>query len=149
MVLQSIMPGTNHGINLVSLIVDNYDEAITFFVEKLGFTLSEDSPATSTMTGAQKRWVVVHPPQSSAGPGTGLLLAQADGEKQKAAVGKQWAGRVGLFLQVQDFASQYDRMSSEGVVFLEEPRDEKYGRVVVFQDLCGNKWDLIGPVQNP
>lgn len=132
------------GINLVSLLVHNYDEAITFFVDKLGFSLTEDSPATSSVTGAPKRWVVVHPP--GPGSGAGLLLARAVGEEQMAAVGKQWGGRVGLFLRVEDFDSQYERMKAGGVSFVgDAPRVEVYGKVVVFQDLVGNKWDLIGP----
>jgi len=134
-------------ISLVTLIVHDYDSAIEFFTQKLGFRLSEDSPAISTVTGAAKRWVVVHPPNTVASD-TGILLAQADGEVQKAAVGKQWAGRVGMFMQVDDFEVQYRNMKGAGVEFLEEPRDEVYGRVIVFQDICGNKWDLLGPSQS-
>lgn len=130
-------------MSLISLIVHDYDDAIIFFTEKLGFHLPEDSPATSTITGAPKRWVVIHPPNTP-GSGTGILLAQADSEEQKAIIGKQWAGRVGLFMHVEDFEVQYHRMKKAGVEFLEEPRDEKYGRVVVFRDICGNKWDLLG-----
>ena len=133
-------------LNLVSLIVNGYDEAIEFFVSKLGFSLTEDSPSTSTATGASKRWVVVHPPGNSTAS-TGLLLAEADGEEQKAIVGKQWAGRVGMFMQVNDFEEQYRRMKEVGVEFLEEPRNEPYGQVVVFRDIYGNKWDLLGPLK--
>jgi catechol 2,3-dioxygenase-like lactoylglutathione lyase family enzyme len=124
----------------IALIVDDYDRAIAFFVDALGFELVEDSPAL-TNDGRPKRWVVVRPP----GRSTGLLLAQADGERQRHAVGNQFAGRVGLFLRVDDFQSQYDRMRAAGVEFIGEPRDEAYGRVVVFLDVAGNKWDLLGP----
>jgi catechol 2,3-dioxygenase-like lactoylglutathione lyase family enzyme len=124
-----------------ALIVDDYDAAIAFFVDALGFELVEDSPALTTKEGRPKRWVVVRPP----GARTGLLLAQADGEHQARAVGAQFAGRVGLFLRVEDFDAAYDRMRNAGVRFLGEPRDEPYGRVVVFTDIAGNRWDLLGP----
>ena len=124
-----------------SLIIDDYDTAIAFFVEALGFELVEDSPALTTVGGRAKRWVVVRPP----GHSTGLLLAQADAERQTGAVGDQFAGRVGLFLRVEDFQAQYDRMRAAGVAFVGEPRDEPYGRVVVFVDVAGNRWDLLGP----
>ena len=124
-----------------SLIVDDYDAAIAFFVDALGFELVEDSPALTTAGGRPKRWVVVRPPGAS----TGLLLAHADGERQTQAVGDQFAGRVGLFLRVDDFQSHYDRMRAAGVEFVSEPRDEPYGRVVVFVDIAGNRWDLLGP----
>jgi catechol 2,3-dioxygenase-like lactoylglutathione lyase family enzyme len=124
-----------------SLIVDDYDEAIAFFVDVLGFALIEDSPAATTVGGRPKRWVVVRPPGAS----TGLLLARADGERQARAVGDQFMGRVGLFLRVDDFQAQYDRMRAAGVEFIGEPRDEPYGWVVVFVDIAGNRWDLLGP----
>jgi catechol 2,3-dioxygenase-like lactoylglutathione lyase family enzyme len=124
----------------VALIVDDYDAAIEFFVAALGFELIEDSPAL-TNDGRPKRWVVVRPP----GAQTGLLLAQADGTQQAAAVGDQFAGRVGLFLRVDDFEASFARMQSAGVEFVTEPRDESYGRVVVFVDVAGNRWDLLGP----
>jgi catechol 2,3-dioxygenase-like lactoylglutathione lyase family enzyme len=124
----------------IALIVDDYDRAIAFFVEALGFDLVEDSPAL-TNDGRPKRWVVVRPP----GGETGLLLAQADGESQAGAVGAQFAGRVGLFLRVDDFAAAHARMTAAGVEFVSEPRDEPYGRVAVFRDVAGNKWDLLGP----
>ena len=124
----------------VALIVDDYDEAIVFFVDVLGFELVEDSAAT-TNDGRPKRWVVVRPP----GARTGLLLARADGEAQSAAVGRQFAGRVGLFLRVDDFDAAYERMRAAGVEFAGEPREESYGRVVVFVDVAGNRWDLLGP----
>jgi catechol 2,3-dioxygenase-like lactoylglutathione lyase family enzyme len=124
----------------IALIVDDYDRAIVFFVDALGFELVEDSPAL-TNDGRPKRWVVVRPP----GAETGILLAQADGEPQAAAVGAQFAGRVGLFLRVDDFAAAHARMTAAGVEFVSEPRDEPYGRVAVFRDVAGNKWDLLGP----
>jgi catechol 2,3-dioxygenase-like lactoylglutathione lyase family enzyme len=124
----------------VALIVDDYDSAIAFFVEKLGFDLVEDSPAT-TNGGRSKRWVVVRP----AGGETGILLAQADGEAQGEAVGRRFAGRVGLFLRVDDFAKSYERMLAAGVEFVTGPRREPYGRVAVFLDVAGNRWDLLGP----
>jgi catechol 2,3-dioxygenase-like lactoylglutathione lyase family enzyme len=127
-----------------ALIVDDYDEAIRFFVGALGFDLVEDSPAL-TNDGRTKRWVVVRPP----GAETALLLAQADGERQARAVGDQFAGRVGLFLRVDDFQPSYDRMREAGVVFASEPRDEPYGRVAVFLDVAGNRWDLLGPRPSP
>lgn len=124
----------------VALIVDDYDEAIRFFVDALGFELLEDSPSL-TNDGRPKRWVVVRPPRAA----TGLLLAQADGSAQQSAVGHQFAGRVGLFLRVADFDAQYERMTSMGVEFVTEPRTEPYGSVAVFRDLAGNRWDLLGP----
>jgi catechol 2,3-dioxygenase-like lactoylglutathione lyase family enzyme len=125
-----------------ALIVDDYDRAIQFFVDALGFELVEDSPA-ETNDGRPKRWVRVRPP----GAATALLLAQADGERQAAAVGDQFAGRVGLFLRVDDFDAAYARMRSKGVEFDGEPRREAYGQVVVFVDVAGNRWDLLGPRQ--
>ncbi|MEV5572425.1 VOC family protein [Spirillospora sp. NPDC052269] len=125
-------------IDLVTLVVDEYDPAIEFFVGVLGFELAEDSPAL-TNDGRPKRWVVVRP----AGGGTGLLLARADGERQEAAVGDQAAGRVGFFLNVDDFDATHERMVAAGVRFVTEPRDEPYGRVAVFLDIAGNRWDLL------
>ena len=129
-------------IDKVAIIVDDYDQAIRFFTEALGFELVEDSPALTTQGGRPKRWVVVRPP----GTQTGILLARADGERQAAAVGNQVAGRVGFFLQVEDFDATYRRMTAAGVEFVSEPRDEPYGRVTIFLDISGNRWDLIGPV---
>jgi catechol 2,3-dioxygenase-like lactoylglutathione lyase family enzyme len=126
------------GIALISLLVHDYDEAIEFFVEALGFELVEDTSSVDR-TGAAKRWVVVRP----GGATTGLLLAEARGDVEIALVGRQYADRVGLFLHVEDFAAAVDRMRRRGVRFLGEPRDEPYGRVVVFEDLLGNKWDLL------
>jgi catechol 2,3-dioxygenase-like lactoylglutathione lyase family enzyme len=124
----------------VAVIVEDYDSAIEFYVGSLGFELLEDSPST-TNDGRPKRWVVVRPP----GAATGLLLAQADGDHQRSAVGGQFAGRVGLFLRVDDFAAAYERMTSAGVEFLTSPRTEPYGQVAVFADIAGNRWDLLGP----
>lgn len=122
----------------ITIVVDDYDPAIRFFVDALGFELVEDQPAT-TDDGRPKRWVVVRPP----GAETGLLLALADGERQKAVVGEQTGGRVGFFLQADDFDGTYQRMTGAGVVFTSAPRPEPYGRVAVFVDLAGNRWDLI------
>ena len=127
-------------LGLVTLVVSDYDPAIAFFVDALGFDLVEDSPSL-TNDGRPKRWVVVRPP----GAVTGLLLAQVDGEHQAGAVGNQTAGRVGFFLHVDDFDAAHARMTSAGVRFLTDPRDEPYGRVAVWVDIAGNKWDLIGP----
>jgi catechol 2,3-dioxygenase-like lactoylglutathione lyase family enzyme len=126
-------------IDLVALIVDEYDPAITFFTGVLGFELVEDSPSL-TNDGRSKRWVVVRPP----GAQTGLLLARAERERQGSAVGHQAAGRVGFFLRVDDFDGAYQRMTNAGVAFVQEPRSEPYGRVAVFLDIAGNRWDLLG-----
>ena len=127
-------------LDLVAIVVREYDPAIDFFVGVLGFELVEDSPALTTSGGRPKRWVVVRPP----GATTGLLLAQADGERQAAAVGNQAAGRVGFFLRVDDFDAAHARMTSAGVEFVSPPRTEPYGRVAVFLDIAGNRWDLLG-----
>lgn len=129
-----------HHISLVAVVVDDYDPAIDFFVNALGFDLVEDTRAL-TNDGRPKRWVVVKPP----GAQTGVLLARADGEHQAAVVGNQFAGRVGLFLHVDDFDAAYQRMTSAGVAFVTPPRSEPYGRVAVFLDIAGNRWDLLGP----
>jgi len=128
------------GIELVSVIVRDYDEAIEFFVHALGFFVAEDS-ASLDGGGQPKRWVVVKSPGTS----SGILLAQARGEEQVNLIGRQFAGRVGLFLRVDDFNEAYERMSAYGVEFLTAPRAEPYGHVAVFKDLYGNKWDLLGP----
>jgi catechol 2,3-dioxygenase-like lactoylglutathione lyase family enzyme len=127
-------------LELVTIVVDDYDAAIEFFVGALEFELVEDSPSL-TNDGRPKRWVVVRP----RGAETGILLARADGDHQGLVVGDQVAGRVGFFLRVDDFGAAYDRMVGAGVEFATEPRTEDYGRVAVFVDLCGNRWDLIGP----
>jgi len=127
-------------LELVAIVVDEYDPAIAFFVHVLGFELVEDSPSF-TNDGRPKRWVVVRPPNAA----TGVLLARADGEQQQNVVGKQFAGRVGLFLRVDDFAATYARMVDAGVTFVKPPRAEAYGQVAVFVDIAGNRWDLLGP----
>ena len=127
-------------LTLVAVVVADYDPAIAFFVDGLGFELVEDSPALTT-DGRPKRWVVVRPP----GAQTGILLARADGDDQLAVVGRQAGGRVGFFLQVDDFDTSYDRLRARGVEFVSAPRSEAYGQVAVFLDIAGNRWDLIGP----
>ncbi|MEH0541970.1 VOC family protein [Streptomyces sp. B21-105] len=125
-------------IALVTLVVDDYDAAIRFYTEALGFRLVEDAPRPD---GA--RWVVVRPGDGQ--DGVGLLLARAKGEEQRARVGDQTGDRVGFFLHTDDFAGDHARMAAAGVTFLEEPRHEPYGSVAVFQDLHGNRWDLLQP----
>ncbi|MEI5525412.1 VOC family protein [Streptomyces brasiliscabiei] len=125
-------------IALVTLVVDDYDEAIRFYTEALGFTLAEDEPRPGG-----GRWVVVEP--GGGGQGGGLLLARAGNEAQRARVGDQTGGRVGFFLHTDDFARDHTRMRAAGVRFLEEPRHEPYGSVAVFEDLYGNRWDLLQP----
>jgi len=127
-------------LQLIAIVVDDYDLAISFFVGALGFELVEDTPSM-TNAGNPKRWVVVRPP----GAQTGILLARADGDNQSAVVGKQAAGRVGFFLQTDDIEAAYQRMNDAGVRFLTSPRTESYGRVAVFLDVAGNRWDLLGP----
>jgi catechol 2,3-dioxygenase-like lactoylglutathione lyase family enzyme len=127
-------------LSLAAIVVREYDPAIEFFTGILGFDLVEDSPSL-TNDGRAKRWVVVRPP----GAVTGLLLARADGADQAALVGNQFAGRVGFFLHVEDFEAAYQRLTAAGVEFARPPRTEPYGRVAVFLDIAGNKWDLLGP----
>jgi catechol 2,3-dioxygenase-like lactoylglutathione lyase family enzyme len=127
-------------IDLVTLVVEEYEPAIAFFTGALGFEVVEDSPAL-TNDGRSKRWVVVRPP----GAETGVLLARADGDHQRAAVGSQVAGRVGFFLRVDDVNAAHERMTASGVRFVTAPRTEPYGRVAVFLDIAGNRWDLLGP----
>jgi catechol 2,3-dioxygenase-like lactoylglutathione lyase family enzyme len=127
-------------LNLVALVVREYDPAIDFFVRALGFELVEDVPSL-TDDGRPKRWVVVRPP----GAATGILIAKADGEEQARIVGNQFAGRVGFFLRVDDFSASYKRMIAAGITFVRSPRTEPYGQVAVFLDIAGNKWDLLGP----
>ncbi|MYX75695.1 VOC family protein [Streptomyces sp. SID3915] len=124
-------------IALVTLVVHDYDEAVSFYTDALGFELVED-----TDRGDGSRWVVVRPRGTG---GTGLLLARAREEAQRAAVGAQTGGRVGFFLHTEDFAGDLERMRAAGVRFLEEPRYEPYGTVAVFEDLYGNRWDLLQP----
>lgn len=125
---------------MVTVVVDEYDPAIEFFVNVLGFELVEDSPSL-TNDGRTKRWVVVRPP----GAQTAILIARADGEAQAAVVGRQTAGRVGFFLHVDDFAATHERLVAAGVEFVTRPRTEPYGQVAVFVDVAGNRWDLVGP----
>ncbi|MEV7425087.1 MULTISPECIES: VOC family protein [unclassified Streptomyces] len=147
-------------IALVTLVVDDYDKAIAFYTHALGFELVED-----TDRGNGSRWVVVRPrpaagpaspadasTDSAAAPGvpapdrsSGLLLARAGDDAQRASVGAQTGGRVGFFLHTEDFARDHARMLAAGVRFLEEPRHEQYGTVAVFEDLYGNRWDLLQP----
>ena len=129
-------------IELVALIVREYQPAIDFFTNVLQFDLVEDVPAL-TNDGRPKRWVVVRPK----GAVTGILLARADGARQTAVVGEQFAGRVGYFLRVDDFDESFARMQASGVVFVGPRRVESYGQVAVFLDLEGNRWDLLGPEQ--
>ena len=131
-------------LQLVALVVRDYDPAIRFFVDVLGFELVEDTPAL-TNDGRPKRWVVVRP----VGGETGLLLARADGDGQARVIGQQFGGRVGLFLRVDDFDASYERMIKAGVRFMSPPRAEAYGKVAVFVDLEGNRWDLLGPDHGP
>ncbi len=122
-------------IGCVALLVRDYDEALRFYTESLGFSLLEDTPL-----GDGKRWVLVTPPGATE---TRLLLAQASTPEQKARIGDQTGGRVFLFLHTDDFWRDYERMQANGVVFLEKPRHEHYGIVAVFRDLYGNRWDLL------
>ena len=124
-------------LNLTSLLVRDYDEAIEFYTRRLGFELRED-----TDLGAGKRWVVVAPP----GGGSGLLLARAVSERQLEAVGDQSGGRVFLFLETDDFQRDHAAYVEIGIHFVETPRREFYGKVAVFEDLYGNRWDLIEPI---
>jgi catechol 2,3-dioxygenase-like lactoylglutathione lyase family enzyme len=126
-------------LELVALVVREYEPAIDFFVNVLEFELVEDVPSL-TNDGRPKRWVVVRP----RGATTGLLLARADGEQQRSIVGEQFAGRVGFFLRVDDFEAAHKRMVAAGVKFVTPPRIEPYGRVAVFLDIEGNRWDLLG-----
>lgn len=121
----------------IALVVADYDEAIDFYVNKLQFQLIEDTPLSP-----EKRWVLVAPPGSE---GTCLLLAKASTEEQKASIGNQTGGRVFLFLHTDDFWRDYNRMEQEGIKFIRPPQQEPYGTVAVFEDLYGNKWDLIEP----
>ena len=127
-------------IATITYVVKDYDEAIDFFVESLGFKLIEDICLEQEQSG--KRWVVVRPKGSA---GCSLLLAKAVGDLQLAAVGNQSGGRVFLFLHTDDFWRDYGAMKAKGIVFTAPPRQEEYGTVAVFLDLYGTKWDLIQP----
>ena len=128
----------NQSIAHVALVVRDYDEAIAFFTEKLGFDLIEDTPL-----GDGKRWALVAPRD---GGGAALLLARAATPEQESRVGNQTGGRVFLFLRTDDFQRDYEAMRSRGVRFIETPRREAYGTVAVYLDLYGNKWDLVEPI---
>ncbi|MEV6418576.1 VOC family protein [Streptomyces sp. NPDC051662] len=140
-------------IALVTLVVDDYDKALAFYTRTLGFELIED-----TERGDGSRWVVVRPRPSAGGGGQDgsegsdrssasvcLLLARAKDDAERASIGVQTGGRVGFFLHTDDFARDHARMRAAGVRFLEEPRHEPYGSVAVFEDLYGNRWDLLQP----
>jgi len=122
-------------LGAVSLLVRDYDEAIAWFARALGFALVED-----TDLGGGKRWVLVEPPGAT---GSRLLLAKAKNARERAAIGNQSGGRVFLFLHTDDFERAHGAFKARGVRFLEEPRHEDYGTVAVFEDLCGNRWDLL------
>ena len=126
-------------IGALTLLVADYDQAIRFFTEGLGFVLLEDTRLDEPGKSG-KRWVRVAPKGAS---GSALLLAQAANAQQQAAIGQQGGGRVFLFLETDDFWGDYQRMQAYGVHFCEQPRDEPYGTVVVFEDISGNRWDLL------
>ena len=119
----------------IALVVDDYDEAIKFYTEKLNFTLLEDTPQSAT-----KRWVLVAPPGARE---CSLLLAKGVGEEQRSRVGNQTGGRVFLFLQTDDFWRDYEKMRARDIHFVRDPKVEEYGTVAVFADLYGNLWDLV------
>lgn len=123
-------------LNLITFVVPDYAEGLAFFVDGLGFDVIADQDQ------GRKRWVVVRPP----GGGVDLLLARADGAAQRAAVGNQTGGRVGFFLQSEDFDGDAARILAAGGEFLEPPRNEPYGKVAQWRDPWGNLWDLIAPV---
>jgi len=126
-------------LGYVALVVRDYDEALAFFTQSLGFMLVEDT-VTKDQRGENKRWVLVRPPNSS---GTCLLLARASTPEEASRIGNQTGDRVFLFLHTDDFWRDYREMTARGVKFLETPRQEAYGVVAVFEDLYGNKWDLL------
>lgn len=128
----------SQSIATVSLVVRDYDEALAFYVGKLGFTLVEDT----YLAAQDKRWITVAPPGST---GPLLLLARAVGEEQSSRIGNQTGGRVFLFLHTDDLWRDYAAYRSKGVVFVREPKEESYGTVAVFADLYGNLWDLLQP----
>ena len=128
----------NRRLALVTLVVADYDEAIAWYTDKLGFQLLED------LDQGRKRWVVVGPTDGSA---AALLLARASSEEQRSRIGNQTGGRVGFFLHTDDFHRDHAAMLAQGVEFLEAPRDEPYATVAVFRDLYGNTWDLLEPKQ--
>ena len=121
-------------LGMIAIVVDEYDAAITHYVNDLGFTLIEDK-----VMSPEKRWVVVAPSKE----GARILLAKAANDQQRAAIGNSTGGRVGFFLYTTNFTETYEAYSSRGIQFIEQPRQETYGQVVVFKDKYGNKWDLI------
>lgn len=121
----------------IALVVDDYDEAIEFYTQKLKFTLIEDTPLS-----AEKRWVIIAPPGANE---CSLLLAKASDDQQKASVGQQTGGRVFLFLFTDDFQRDYNHMVEQGINFVRTAEETEYGKVAVFEDLYGNKWDFIEP----
>ena len=121
-------------LGMIALVVDDYDSAIAHYVNDLGFTLLEDTVMTP-----EKRWVVIAPSTE----GAKILLAKAANEQQKAAIGNSTGGRVGFFMYTTNFVETYESYKSKGIEFIEQPRQEAYGQVVVFKDKYGNKWDLI------
>ena len=131
------IPGMNQRLAHIALVVADYDEAIAFYTQRLGFDLLEDTPLSES-----KRWVVVRPKGIGA---CGLLLAKAVGDEQASRVGNQTGGRVFLFLYTDDFWRDHQRLTDNGVLFVRPPSEEAYGIVAVFQDLYGNLWDLIQP----
>jgi catechol 2,3-dioxygenase-like lactoylglutathione lyase family enzyme len=132
------MPQIKQSLGLVSLVVRDYDEALDFFVGKLGFIVVEDSPVPEQA----KRWVVITPPGAAE---SRLLLARAATPVQEACIGAQTGGRVFLFLYTDNFWRDYERYKTRGIVFVREPKNEPYGTVAVFKDLYGNLWDLLEP----
>jgi catechol 2,3-dioxygenase-like lactoylglutathione lyase family enzyme len=138
------LPPPAQHLDLVTLLVDDYDRAIAWFTGVLGFELAEDSPSL-TNDGRPKRWVVVRPSPGA----TGFLLAVADTDQQRTALGNQTGGRVGFFLRVSDFDDALARIRASGTTVLGEPRHEEYGAVVVVVDPFGNRWDLLGPRFSP
>jgi len=129
----------NQSLGYVALVVRDYDEAIAYFTQSLGFDLIEDSPSKDR-NGDDKRWVLVAPKGSRS---TRLLLARASTSEEASRIGNQTGGRVFLFLHTDNFLRDYEAMKARGVKFLEQPRSEPYGTVAVFEDLYGNKWDLL------
>ena len=132
------MSQIKQSLGMVSLVVRDYDEALEFFVGKLGFQLVEDSPVPEQ----RKRWVVIAPPGAKE---SRLLLARASTPEQASRIGAQTGGRVFLFLYTDDFSRDFNRYKAQGVVFVREPKNEPYGTVAVFKDLYGNLWDLFEP----
>ena len=135
------MTAAHRSLGLVALVVREYDEALDFFVGKLGFSVVEDT----YIPEQDKRWVVVRPAAAGASAGAHLLLARASTREQAAHIGDQTGGRVFLFLFTDNLARDYQQFKAQGVVFVREPQVQPHGTVAVFQDLYGNAWDLIEP----